>query len=127
MKCKSVMARETERSCKKVGEKKGRIRKEKGGKEGKGKEKGRERKGKGKEKGKKGGKSHCAEKVKTCRVLGFERRVPKLRTRHECAERELVRAGSFKLNVVSARAENSCRVLVVGSGVRVLGTRPVYT
>ena len=116
--------------AKKVEEKKGRKRKKKGKKEGKGKEKGRERKGKGKEKGekrRKGGKSHCAEKVKTCRVLGFERRVPKLRTRHECAERELVRAGSFKLNVVSARGENSCRVLEVGSRARVLGTRPVYT
>ena len=102
----------------KRGKRRKRVRKGEG-KEGKGKRKG--------EKRGKGGKSHCAEKVKTCRVLGFERRVPKLRTRHECAERELVRAGSFKLNVVSARAENSCRVLVVGSGVRVLGTRPVYT
>ena len=113
------MARETERSCKKVGEKKRRIRKEKGGKRRKRERKGEGKEGKGKRKGEKrgeGGKSHCAEKVKTCRVLGFERRVPKLRTRHECAE-----------NVVSARAENSCRVLVVGSGVRVLGTRPVYT
>ena len=102
------MAREREKS----GKESGRERREK--KEGKGeKRRKRERKGEGKEgKGKrkgekrgKGGKSHCAEKVKTCRVLGFERGVPKLRTRHECAERELVRAGSFKLNVVSARAE----------------------
>ena len=93
--------------AKKVGEKKGRKRKKKGKKKEKGKKrggKGREREKKREKRGK-GGKGHCAEKVKTCRVLRFERRVPKLRTRHECAERELVRAGSFKLNVVSARAE----------------------
>ena len=97
------MARETEKSGKEGGRKKK--------KRGKKKEKRKKRGGKGREREKKrekrgkGGKGHCAEKVKTCRVLGFERGVPKLRTRHECAERELVRAGSFKLNVVSARAE----------------------
>ena len=99
------MARETERSGKKKWERK------KEEKRGKKKEKGKKRGGKGRErekkreKGEKVGKGHCTEKVKTCRVLRFERRVPKLRTRHECAERELVGAGSFKLNVVSARAE----------------------
>ena len=102
------MAREREKSGK---ESRRERREKKEGKGGKKKEKGKKRGGKGRERGKKrgkrkkGGKGHCAEKVKTCRVLGFERGVPKLRTRHECAERELVRAGSFKLNVVSARAE----------------------
>ena len=74
------MARETERSGKKVGEKKGRIRKEKGGKRRKRERKGEGKEGKGKRKGEKrgeGGKGHCAGKVKTCRVLGLERRVPK--------------------------------------------------
>ena len=55
MKCKSVMARETERSCKKVGEKKGRIRKEKGGKRRKRERKGEGKEGKGKRKGEKRG------------------------------------------------------------------------
>ena len=102
------MARETEESGKKSGREKREKKEEKRGKK---KEKGKKRGGKGRERDKKrgkkgeGGKSHCAGKVKKCRVLGFERGVPKLRTRHECAERELVRAGSFKLNVVSARAE----------------------
>ena len=94
--------------AKKVEEREERKRKERGEKRRKRERKGEGKEGKGKRKGEKrgkGGKSHCAEKVKTCRVLGFERGVPKLRTRHECAERELVRAGSFKLNVVSARAE----------------------
>ena len=121
------MARQTERSGKESGREKREKKEEKGEKK---KEKGKKRGRKGREREKKrgeGGKSHCAEKVKTCRVLGFEGRVPKLRTRHECMERELVRAGSFKLNVVSARAENSCRVLHFGSRARVLGTRPVYT
>lgn len=102
------MARETERSGKKKWERKKGERGRKGGKIRKRERKGEGKEGKGKRKGKKGekvGKGHCTEKVKTCRVLRFERRVPKLRTRHECAERELVRAGSFKLNVVSARAE----------------------
>ena len=99
------MARETERSDKESGSEKREKKEEKRGKRRKRERKGEGKEGKGKRKGKKGGKGHCAEKVKTCRVLRLERGVPKLRTRHECAERELVGAGSFKLNVVSARAE----------------------